>query len=75
MSSVSSDQEGRKGKEATHMSDVAKEIASEVKEEAKGIASKIKETTLDAAEVIALALTIGLAGIALGALLFMVAII
>ena len=57
------------------MSDVAKEIASEVKEEAKGIASKIKETTLDAAEVIALALTIGLAGIALGALLFMVAII
>lgn len=57
------------------MNDVAKEIASEVKEEAKEIASEIKEPTLEAAEVIALALTIGFAGIALGALLFIVAII
>jgi hypothetical protein len=57
------------------MDDAAKEIASEVKEEAKGIASEVKETTLDAAEVIALALTIGLAGMALGTLLFIVAII
>ncbi len=57
------------------MSNVVKETTSEVKEEAKGIASEVKETTLDAAEVIALALTVGLAGVALGALLFMVAII
>ncbi len=54
---------------------MAKEITSEVKEEAKEIASEIKEPTLEAAEVIALALTIGFAGIALGALLFIVAII
>ena len=57
------------------MSSVAKEIASEVKEEAKEIASEVKETTLEAAEVIALALTIAFAGVALGALLFIVAII
>ncbi len=55
------------------MDDVAKEIASEVKEEAKEIASEVKETTLEAAEVIAL--TIGFIGMALGALLFIVAII
>ena len=57
------------------MSSVAKEIASEVKEKAKEIASEVKETTLEAAEVIALALTIAFAGVALGALLFIVAII
>lgn len=57
------------------MSDVTKEIISEVKEEAKEIASEVKEPTLDAAEVIALALTIGFAGMALAVLLFMVAII
>jgi len=57
------------------MDNVAKEIASELREEAKEVSSDVKEATLGAAKVIALALTMGLARIALGALLFIVAII
>ena len=64
-----------KGKGGYRMDDAIKEIASEVKEEAKKSTCEVKGVTLEAAEVIALALTIGLAGVALGSILLVLAII
>jgi hypothetical protein len=60
-----------KGKGDYRMDDATKEIASEAKEEAKGTASHAKEVTLELAEVMALALTVGIAVMVLGLTLFL----
>lgn len=57
------------------MNDAIKEIASEVKEETRESTSEVKKVTLEAAEVIALTLTVGLVGLALGPILLVLAII
>lgn len=57
------------------MDHITKEIASEVNEEAKEGISEVKEVTLEAAEIVALMLTIGLAGMALTPILLVLAII
>ena len=56
---------------ASEVEKKAKEMAGEVRE----IGSELKEATMGAAEIIVLALVVGCIGVAMAALLLMVAII